>query len=80
MHLVDTDVLIDIQRGHVPAVAWFAGLAELPGVPGFVVMFFRDKSHGCSVKKIAVSLLSVAWGGPRDFVFLHLASNPLVLL
>ncbi len=28
MDLVDTDVLIDIQRGHPPAIAWFAGLTE----------------------------------------------------
>lgn len=38
MNLVDTDVLIDIQRGHPPALAWFATLTELPAVPGFVVM------------------------------------------
>ena len=34
--LLDTDVLIDIQRGHAPAVAWFGGLADMPSVPGFV--------------------------------------------
>ena len=38
MDLVDTDILIDVQRGHPPALAWFAGQAELPAVPGFVVM------------------------------------------
>ncbi|MCC5634899.1 PIN domain-containing protein [Nostoc sp. CHAB 5844] len=38
MYLLDTDILIDIQRGHAPAIAWFAGLPELPNVPGFVVM------------------------------------------
>ena len=31
--IVDTDVLIDIQRGHPPALAWFAGLTDLPAVP-----------------------------------------------
>jgi hypothetical protein len=36
--VLDTDVIIDVQRGHDPAVAWFASLAELPSVPGFVVM------------------------------------------
>lgn len=30
--LVDTDVLIDIQRGHESAVAWFATLDEVPCV------------------------------------------------
>lgn len=38
MHLLDTDVLIDIQRGHPPAISWFASLPEIPSVPGFVVM------------------------------------------
>ena len=38
MRLLDTDTLIDIQRGHQPAVGWFASLDELPGVPGFVAM------------------------------------------
>jgi predicted nucleic acid-binding protein len=30
MYLVDTDILIDIQRGYAPAVTWFASLSELP--------------------------------------------------
>lgn len=38
MRLLDTDTLIDIQRGHQPAVGWFASLDELPSVPGFVAM------------------------------------------
>jgi len=38
MYLLDTDVLVDIQRGHTPAIAWFASLTTLPSVPGFVVM------------------------------------------
>ena len=38
MDLVDTDVLIDVQRGHPPALAWFAGLTDLPAVPGFVLI------------------------------------------
>ena len=38
MLVLDTDVLIDVQRGHAAAVAWFATLTVLPSVPGFVVM------------------------------------------
>jgi hypothetical protein len=38
VRLLDTDILIDIQRNHLPAVQWFASLTELPEVPGFVVM------------------------------------------
>ncbi len=38
MFLLDTDVLIDIQREYTPALTWFATLSEIPAVPGFVVM------------------------------------------
>ncbi len=38
MQLVDADVLIDFQRRHPPAVAWFASLTNLPAAPGFAVM------------------------------------------
>jgi predicted nucleic acid-binding protein len=38
MYLLDTDVLIDIQRGHEPAISWFSSLTEVPSVPVFVVM------------------------------------------
>lgn len=40
MRLLDTDILIDVLRGHPPAVDWFGDLSELPSVPGFVVMEF----------------------------------------
>jgi predicted nucleic acid-binding protein len=32
MELLDTDVLIDVQRGHPPAVAWFSSLSAAPAV------------------------------------------------
>jgi hypothetical protein len=35
MYLLDTDVLIDIQREYAPALTWFATLTELPAVVGF---------------------------------------------
>ena len=38
MDLLDTDILIDVQRGHPPALAWFGQLTELPCVSGYVVM------------------------------------------
>jgi predicted nucleic acid-binding protein len=38
MYLLDTDILIDVERGHAPAIAWFSSLSELPGIPGFVVI------------------------------------------
>jgi predicted nucleic acid-binding protein len=38
VYLLDTDVLIDIQRGHPPALAWFSTQTQPLAVPGFVVM------------------------------------------
>ena len=38
MIIIDTDVIIDIQRGYEPAITWFGGLSKLPLIPGFVVM------------------------------------------
>ena len=38
MLVLDTDILIDIQRGHVAAAAWFQSLTNPPHVPEFVLM------------------------------------------
>jgi predicted nucleic acid-binding protein len=85
MDLVDTDVLIDIQRGHPPAIAWFSGLAELPGVPEFVVMEIiqdaRDARELSQSLKL-VAPLRLVWPteadcarAPSDFTAYHLAQG-----
>jgi predicted nucleic acid-binding protein len=69
MELVDTDVLIDIQRGHPPAVAWFAGLADLPAVPGIVVMeLIQDARNSTEVRKALkfVAPLPIVWPTETD--------------
>jgi predicted nucleic acid-binding protein len=69
MFLLDTDVLIDVQRGHAAALAWFAGLAELPSVPGFVVMeLIQDAQNARQVRKALrlVAPLPVVWPTPVD--------------
>jgi predicted nucleic acid-binding protein len=38
VRLLDTDVMVDLRRQYPPALAWFAQLAEAPGLLGFVVM------------------------------------------
>lgn len=38
MYILDTDILIDVLRGHQPAITWFTTLTEVPNVSGFVVM------------------------------------------
>ncbi len=69
MDLVDADVLIDIQRGHAPAVAWFAGLKELPSVPGFVVMeLVQDARNAGEVHRALrlVAPLPIVWPTEAD--------------
>jgi predicted nucleic acid-binding protein len=64
MALVDTDVLIDVQRGHPPALAWFAGLTDLPAVPGFVVMELIQDARNSKEVRGALKLvapLPVVW-------------------
>lgn len=69
MYLLDTDILIDIQRGHAPALAWFASLLEIPRLPGFVVMELvqgaRNKQEVRKVLQLAAPL-PVVWPNETD--------------
>jgi len=83
VHLLDTDILIDIQRGHAPAMAWFAGLDELPLVSGFTVMeLVQDAPSAQHIRKALklVSPFPVVWPTEAecsralaDFVAYHLS-------
>ena len=67
--LVDTDVLIDIQRGHPPALAWFADLAEVPAVPGFVVMELIQDARNSNEVRQALKLVApmpIVWPTEAD--------------
>lgn len=69
MRLLDTDVLIDIQRGYQPAVQWFSTLNELPGVPGFVVMeLYQDAPDARRLREVdqLIAPLTVVWPSQRD--------------
>jgi hypothetical protein len=44
MRLLDSDVMIDLLRMHLPALEWFAALPEEPGLPGFVLL---ELMKGC---------------------------------
>ena len=89
MYLLDTDVLIDIQRGHEPAIAWFSSLTDVPSIPGFVVMeLVQDSQNAQQVRKALqlVAPLPVIWASEvdcaralSDFTTYHL-SNRLGLL
>ena len=69
MDLVDTDVLIDVQRGHPPALTWFAALTDLPAVSGFVVMeLVQDARNAREVRRALklVTPLQVVWPTELD--------------
>lgn len=69
MLVLDTDVLIDVQRGHTAALAWFASLADLPSVPGLVVMELiqgaQDSRQVRDVLRLTAPL-PVAWPTAAD--------------
>ena len=83
MLLLDTDILIDVQRGHPGALAWFAGLADVPAVPGLVVMELIQGAHNAKQVRDALRLtapLPVVWPTEpdcqralADFTTLHLS-------
>jgi predicted nucleic acid-binding protein len=67
--LLDTDILIDIQRGHPPAVNWFANLTNLPSVPGFVLMeLVQDAANLRQVRESLklVAPLPLVWPAEAD--------------
>jgi predicted nucleic acid-binding protein len=69
MEILDTDVLIDVQRGHPPALAWFASLTDLPAVAGIVVMeLIQDARNSHEVRQSLrlVAPLSVVWPSEAD--------------
>jgi len=69
MYLVDTDIMIDIQRSYAPALAWFTSLGELPNLPGFVVMeLIQDAENKQQVRKVLqmVAPLPIVWPTETD--------------
>ncbi len=85
MYLLDTDVLIDIQRGHQPAIDWFSNLLELSSVPGFVMMELIQNSQNRQQVRDTLKLIAplpVIWATEvdcaralSDFTTYHLSNN-----
>ena len=69
MLILDTDVIIDVQRRHPPAMAWFSSLTDIPHLSGFVVMELmqsaRNKTELTAAKQL-ISPFSVAWPSQVD--------------
>ena len=69
MYLLDTDILLDIQRGYKPSLDWFLSLQELPSVSGFVVMeLIQDAQNKQQVRKVLqmIAPLPVIWPTEAD--------------
>jgi predicted nucleic acid-binding protein len=69
MRLLDTDIMVDIERGFPPAVAWLASLSEPPSLPCFVVMELaqdvKNKVQLAKVKRTARAF-PLVWPQPND--------------
>ena len=64
MFFVDTGLMIDIQLGHPPALAWFSALTDLPTIPGLVVMeLIQDARNATEVRQALkmTAALRVVW-------------------
>jgi predicted nucleic acid-binding protein len=64
MDLLDTDVLIDVQRRHPAALTWFNSLSTVPAVPGFVVMELIQDARNAGEVAAALKLvapLNIVW-------------------
>jgi predicted nucleic acid-binding protein len=69
MDVLDTDILIDVQRGHPPALAWFGQLKELPCVPGCVVMELVQDARNSREVEDALTLVApfpIDWPSSGD--------------
>ncbi len=69
MLFLDTDIAIDIQRKHPPAVAWFSALSELPVVSGIVLMELVQDARNKRQLRSALTLaapLTVIWPTESD--------------
>jgi len=85
MFLLDTDILIDVQRGHPPAVSWFKSLVELPSIPGLVAMeLIQDARNSVQVRRALklVAPLPIVWPTKTDcdqalsnFTAFHVSHN-----
>jgi predicted nucleic acid-binding protein len=85
VYVLDTDILIDIQRGHPPALAWFASLPDVPSVPGLVIMeLIQDAQNAQQVRQVLrlVAPLPIIWPTEvdcnralSDFMTYHLSHS-----
>ena len=69
MRLLDTDVLIDFQRRHPHAVAWYQSLTEVLYIPGLAPMeMIQDAQNQRQVREVLrlVRPMPVIWPTESD--------------
>ena len=80
-YLLDTDILIDVQRGYSPAVAWLSSLPEPPSVPVPVVMeLIQDAQNTRQVRQALklIAPLPITWLTEADCVRALSALRPTI--
>ncbi len=85
MRLLDTDLLIDVGRGFLPAVQWLQALPEAPQIPGVVSMeLIAGCQNKAEVRRIQALVAPYAAVWPTeadcrralaDFTQFHLSDN-----
>lgn len=69
MLVLDTDILIDVQRGHANALAWLGALQALPSLPGFVLMELIQDARDLREVRVAQRLVApfpIIWPSESD--------------
>ena len=69
LRLLGADILIDVQRNHLPALTWFHALTERPGVPGLVLMELIQDAKNADQVRIVENLvhgLPLHWPAEAD--------------
>ena len=67
--ILDTNVLIDLEKGHPNAHAWLKTLSAPPSVCGFSAMEFKQGAHGFMGLRQAEQFLSpfeIVWATESD--------------
>ena len=67
--VIDTDVMIDFQRGIPAALAWFESLDTLPLLPGLVAMELLQGAQNSAHLQIAEKLIepfTIVWPTAHD--------------
>src|SRR5437016_4782401 len=69
MHVLDSDILVDVLREYEPAVTWLRSLAEVPNVSGLVGFeLFQGCRNTEEVRRVQglLAQFPVVWPTPAD--------------